>query len=145
MKKLLGIVVLGLLLSASLVKGATIEYVEETYIKCTPNENRSNKSYFSTDTIKKLNYIKLSPPTRVFFSWSDTDQKFFGKSSMVVYETTYDIAEKPIFGIKKTINISRETGFLWMGSGYGKGDPEDMICEKINESDLPFKKVKKLF
>ena len=145
MKKLLGIVVLGLLLSWNTVNAATIEYVEETYIKCTPNENRSNKRYFGTDTIKKLNYIKLSPPTRVFFSWSDTDQKFFGKSSMVVYETFYDISEKPFYGIKKTISISRETGFLWMGSGYGKGDPEDMICEKINESDLPIKKVKKLF
>jgi len=144
MKKLLGIIVLGLLLSGNTIKAGEVVFVEDIYIKCITNENRSNKSYFNY--IKNsLSFIKFSPGTNVFFGWLNTEKDFSRKSTYTKSETHYFINKNIKFGLKKEIKINRETGFLWMGSGYGKGDPEDMKCIKIDKKELPITEVKQIF
>ena len=141
MKKLLFLIVVSFLMSVNIAKA---EFVEDVYIKCTTNENHSNKSYFNY--IKSsLSYIKFSPGTNIFFGWLNTEKDFGRKSTYTKSETHYFINKNIKFGLKNEIKISRETGFLWMGSGYGKGDPEDMKCVKMDKKELPITEVKQIF
>ena len=141
MKKLLGIVVLGLL-------WCNVSYsADDLYLKCTPADDQQSKIAASVEYMH-LRYIKLNPVEKVEFGWSSKEKTFERYTTYYAKEVYYYLRKNLKQGLVFDILIYRETGFLQSSEYYinvFQSNKPYLICSKIESSDLPREQVKQLF
>ena len=148
MKKLLVIMVLGLLLSGI---AYTAEFSTKTYVNCEPKF----KDDWFKNIITDVKYISINP-TVFYYDWHSNKKEFLKKSKKLKtwdYQYIIKINERWSGALFKweELTIDRYTGTMNIQKWYR--DPSkkethvssnrEFQCEKIEKDDLPKIKAKK--
>ena len=147
MKKLLGILVLGLVWCNI---GVTAEFSTKTYINCEP---KFKDKLFKT-VITDVKYISFDP-TVIYYEWHSKKKEFLKKSkSIKVWEHTYvfqiNHRRDDKFFKWDELTIDRYTGIMKAEKWYNNISTKEKLvsfdrefhCEKIEKKDLPTIKAK---
>jgi len=148
MKKLLAIIVLGLLYCNV---GFAAEYTTKTYINCEP---KFKDKWFKT-VITDVKYIGFNPSV-IYYEWHSKKKKFLKKSERFKvwdYQYIFQINHRLDDKIYKwdELQIDRYTGIMkaqkWYNNTLTKekhvSSDREFHCEKIEEKDLLKIKTKK--
>ena len=149
MKKLLGIVVMGLLWCTNV---ASAEFKTFTYINCEPKEQTNE------DIKKQIKYLAFTALSLKYY-WDPKEKSFLKTSDWIptTYETKYVFRinqkwEEAVFKFDE-LEINRTSGLLEFRSinhdtakkKLTKTKPKLFQCEKISEADLPKIKIEQKF
>ena len=146
MKKLLGIVVLGLLLSGN---ASTAELSTKTYINCEPIYAIYSKDKWFKTIFTDVKYIGFNP-SAIYYEWHSEKGKFLKKSKrfkvwdyQYIFQINYRLDDK-IYKWDE-LQIDRYTGIMkvskWHDNTLTKerhvSSDREFRCEKIEKKDLP--------
>ena len=130
MKKLLAIIVLGLLFSGSVYADVirSISDYESLFLRCL--------DYSKNKKLKHMKFIWFADNKSAWIDYSDTTKMFEYKVRLFQNKNNYLILDN----LKKNnvILIDKKNGYLWNEKDeYYIKNEKYLVCSEIKESDLP--------